>query len=117
MARPRKTTLDEWLDKFAEWDAEDRVGALQQAADAHKWLSVAERRKCPSSNETGLPLLDCQSQTRPSGGNGAEHVGGSASVPSAVGTDTASIASGTPNRNEDSSGGSGPRRAQIPGNA
>lgn len=44
MARPRSSTLDQWLITFSGWSAKDREGALLQATDVHKWTTQAEKR-------------------------------------------------------------------------
>jgi hypothetical protein len=60
MARPRKSTLDEWLSQFGSWNAENRAGALAQAQDAHRWITFGEGKTARPTepNETDLPLLD-----------------------------------------------------------
>lgn len=54
MARPRPSTLDQWLLTFAAWSQADRKAALLQAEDVDKWTTAAERRlaKPPLPEET-----------------------------------------------------------------
>ena len=42
MARPRKSTLDRWLDEFSDWSAEDQEAALDLCALIHR---QTKRRK------------------------------------------------------------------------
>lgn len=45
MARPRKSTLDAWLDQFSEWNQEDRAFSLAQIQSIDRALRVAERKR------------------------------------------------------------------------
>ena len=36
MARPRKSTVDEWLDTFADWSVDDQKSALQILGAIHR---------------------------------------------------------------------------------
>lgn len=51
MARPRPSTLDQWLLTFSSWSLKDREGALLQAQDVHKWTTAAERRLAKQTTE------------------------------------------------------------------
>jgi hypothetical protein len=44
LARPKKSTLDAWLDEFTSWPNEDRAGALAFAERAHRTACVVEKR-------------------------------------------------------------------------
>ena len=42
MARPRKSTLDRWLDEFSDWSVEDQEASLELCALIHR---QTKRRK------------------------------------------------------------------------
>ena len=44
MARPRKSTMDAWLDAFADMDYEDQRGALVLAQVLHRQAERAAKR-------------------------------------------------------------------------
>lgn len=45
MARPRKSTLDGFLDTFADWNAEDQESALDSLEMIHRQTKRREARK------------------------------------------------------------------------
>ncbi len=60
MARPRRTTEEEWYDVFGLWDAEDQAVALRVLEQIHR---IAKRTKAkPAAIEqpslSGLPDED-----------------------------------------------------------
>lgn len=61
MARPRKSTLDAWLDQFSEWNGDDRGFALGQVQAIHRALAVAERRGAKSEELPANTALELES--------------------------------------------------------
>lgn len=47
MPRPRKSTYDQWLDQFTEWNFEDRAGALKALDLIHRTATQLEKKKQP----------------------------------------------------------------------
>ena len=47
MPRPRKSTLDRWLDEFADWGAEDQEAALDLCALINRQTKRRERKNGP----------------------------------------------------------------------
>lgn len=45
MARPRKSTRDEWLDQFADWDAETQEAMLDTCQLLHRQTKRREGRQ------------------------------------------------------------------------
>ena len=53
MARPRKSTIDAWLDEFSDMTYEDQRGALQLAAVLHRQSERAAKRGNPNGQSAG----------------------------------------------------------------
>lgn len=93
--RPRPSTLDAWIDKFLEWNFEDREGALRQAQDAHRVAMKVEKRR---------PLSDPQSTESPQptlpgvGASTLQSVGAKEAASSVVTTEIADTVKGKRNR-------------------
>tara|TARA_R110000868_G_scaffold103483_4_gene285015 strand:+ start:3354 stop:3572 length:219 start_codon:yes stop_codon:yes gene_type:complete len=45
MARPRKSTKDEWLDQFADWDTETQENLIDTCELLHRQAKRREGRK------------------------------------------------------------------------
>ena len=45
MARPRKSTKDEWLDQFADWDTETQESLIDTCELLHRQAKRREGRK------------------------------------------------------------------------
>ena len=45
MARPRKSTKDEWLDQFADWDTETQESLIDTCQLLHRQAKRREGRK------------------------------------------------------------------------
>lgn len=59
MAKPRKSTLDAWLDMFLSWSFTDREGALKLLGTAHHAATQVEKRfSKPEQKQEGLNLED-----------------------------------------------------------
>ena len=54
MARPRKSTLDRWLDEFADWSPEDQEAALDLCALIHRQTKRREGRKTEAPYQAEL---------------------------------------------------------------
>ena len=54
MARPRKSTKDEWLDQFADWDAETQEQMIDTCELLHRQTKRREGRRAPETAQ--LPL-------------------------------------------------------------
>ena len=54
MARPRKSTKDEWLDQFADWDAETQESLIDTCELLHRQAKRREGRK--GAEPAQLPL-------------------------------------------------------------
>jgi hypothetical protein len=54
MARPRKSTKDEWLDQFADWDTETQELLIDTCELLHRQAKRREGRKGPEPGQ--LPL-------------------------------------------------------------
>ena len=59
MARPRKSTRDEWIDVFADWSADQQEAALDLAECVHRQTKRSESRRKPQ------PAADA-AETQPS---------------------------------------------------
>lgn len=63
MAKPRRSTRDEWIDVFSDWDAESQEAALDLAACVHRQTKRQEGRKQgekaaqPAAPANGQPSL------------------------------------------------------------
>ncbi len=62
MARPRRTTEEEWYDIFSTWDTEDQAVALRVLEQIHRIskrhgvkVSAAEARTSNQPSLSGLP--------------------------------------------------------------
>ena len=58
MARPRKSTKDEWLDQFADWDAETQEQMIDTCELLHRQTKRREARRAPETSQ--LPLTEEQ---------------------------------------------------------
>lgn len=54
MARPRRTTEEEWFDVFATWDADDQAVALRVLEQIHR---IAKRSKPAKVAQPEQPSL------------------------------------------------------------
>ena len=54
MARPRKSTKDEWLDQFADWDTETQESLIDTCELLHRQAKRREGRRAPDTAQ--LPL-------------------------------------------------------------
>jgi hypothetical protein len=56
MPRPRKSTLDAWLDQFADWCAKDQEAALDVANLLHRQTKRRESRSGkPEAEQNDTP--------------------------------------------------------------
>ena len=58
MAKPRKSTLDAWLNAFLSWSFADREGALKLAQTSHHAATQVEKRLAPKPEARQGGLLD-----------------------------------------------------------
>lgn len=60
MAKPRKSTLDSWIDAFLSWSFADREGALQLLNISHRAATQVEKRFGPADLQAQgvLEVLD-----------------------------------------------------------
>jgi hypothetical protein len=56
MARPRKSTKDEWLDQFADWDTETQESLIDTCELLHRQAKRREGRKGAGAEPAQLPL-------------------------------------------------------------
>ena len=54
MPRPRRSTLEAWLDQFSDWPAEEQESALDVAAMIHRQTKRRESRKTEAPYQTEL---------------------------------------------------------------
>ena len=50
MPRPRRSTRDEWIDTFAQWDSAAQEAALDLAECVHRQTKRAESRRKPATS-------------------------------------------------------------------
>lgn len=62
MARPRKSTRDEWLDTFADWDAEAQESALDLCELIHR---QAKRRASKKTEEVATKTAKVEAPADP----------------------------------------------------
>jgi hypothetical protein len=58
MARPRKSTKDEWLDQFADWDAETQEQMIDTCELLHRQTKRREGRRPEPLPSSMLQLID-----------------------------------------------------------
>jgi hypothetical protein len=58
MAKPRKSTLDAWIDAFLSWSFADREGALQLLNISHRAATQVEKRFGPQPEQLEQGVLD-----------------------------------------------------------
>jgi hypothetical protein len=56
MARPRKSTKDEWLDQFADWDTETQENLIDTCELLHRQAKRREGRKSAGAEPAQLAL-------------------------------------------------------------
>ncbi len=61
MARPRKSTRDEWIDTFADWDTDAQEAALDLAHCEHR---QAKRRATRGKDEDSIEARAAQPAAR-----------------------------------------------------
>ena len=57
MPKPHKSTLDKWLDTFADWSAEDQEASLELCVHIHRQTKRREPKPKPDGDPVNHAVL------------------------------------------------------------